>query len=213
MPRLARPVNSIEGFHAREIDHLATMVRSDVAVAVPAALNYCAEHQLPAPAWLLEAATDLLCDLLKREKSNRRGRAAGFLARYQQDVIDYARWSEVDAVRQKQPEILEEVQHLRTIKDVPRKLLEEREKMLAWVGSSLSRAFECSSMLLQGSSAFGSPEAIKRSYFQVRRNSKNPRYRLRYHLLDRSIRRKLGLRDETYCRSTKRHVSIYELTL
>jgi hypothetical protein len=206
-------INSLEEHYARELSHLATMVRSGVAVAVPAALNYCAEHELWAPPWLLQSATDLVCDLLIREKSNRRGRSAGYLARYRQDLIDYARWDEVDVVRRKQLEILEEVQQLQKMQNVPPKLLKEREKMLAWVGSTLNRAFECASMLLQNSNAFGSPEAIKRSYFQVRRNSRDPRFRLRYHLLDSGIQRKLGLNSEEKKSRTRKQKPFYELTL
>lgn len=208
----SRPFASIDDLHASELACFEMMARSGVSVAVPAALHYCVEHQLNAPSWLLPAATDMHCSLLKREKSNKRGRSCGAVARYRQDMIDYARWDQIMVVREKQRDILEQAQGLRKLANVPKSLLGEHEKMLAWVGRSLNRAFECAAMLLEGSEAYGSPEAMKRSYFQVRRNSRDPSQAPRYHLLNRPILHKLGLEHDIGHRPRRKPVRLYELT-
>jgi hypothetical protein len=213
MPRFERPFNSIEELHEIELDHLKTMFDSGVAVAVPAALHYCVEHGLDAPPWLMGAATVSHCALLRREKSKKRGRACGAVARYRQDMIDLARSDEVSVVRQVQKEFLQQVEELRALPRVPRELLEEKEKMLAWLGHTLSRAFECASMMLAQTEAFGSPEAMKRSYRQVERNSRDPKQAYRYHVLDHRFLRKLGIKPELGYGRGRKLVPLYDLTL
>lgn len=189
------------------------MVESDVAVAVPAALDYCVRNKLDVPPWLAVVATELLCDLMKREKSTKRGRARGFVARHRQDRIDYARWDQVKVVRQKQIELHEQVAALRALPHIPPGMLQERQRMLDWVGCTLNRAYECAALLLEGSEAFGGPDAIKRSYFQVERNSHDPGQILRYHLLDPRFLSRLGLKHEIEVRPGKKHVPLYTLVL
>ena len=208
-----RPFSSLKALDETELEYLKIMAQSRVAVAVPAALHYCAKHQLEAPQWLLAAATELLCDLLRREKSDRRGRSCGYVARHRQDRIDFVRWDQVTTARQKQVEIREQVAELRAMPNVPRSMLEEREKMLAWAGSTLNRAFECAAMLLEGTEAYASPEAMKRSYFQVERNSRDPKQALRYHLLDPKFEHKIGIKHEIVVRPGRKVVPLYELTI
>ena len=113
MARYSRPFASLEQLHANELACLETMAQSGVQLVVPAALHYCIQHELTPPPWLLPTVTEMLCGLLKREKSTKRGRSCGAVARYRQDMIDYARWDQVMVVREKQKEILEQVQELR----------------------------------------------------------------------------------------------------
>ena len=69
---------------------------------------------------------------------------------------DYMRWDEVKTVREKQIEIRDEVNFLKANpKKAPPGRLEDREKMLKWVGRSFKRADECASMLLAETAAFG----------------------------------------------------------
>lgn len=212
MPVASRPFASFSALHEHELARLETMAKSGVALAVPAALHYCVQHQLSPPPWLLPATTEMLCNLLKREKSTKRGRSCGVVARYRQDMIDYARCDQVMVVRKKQQEILKQVQELRRLSKIPKGMLDEREKMLAWVGRTLNRAFECASMLLEGSEAFGSADAMKRSYFQVRRNNKDPDQAPRYHQLSRHLLLKFGVKESHEIRPRKRAVPLYELT-
>lgn len=209
----ARPFKSLIEFDQEQLDCFQIMFNSGVVVAAAAALDYCDKHRLCPPPWLVAAATDLLCDLLKREKANRRGRSCGHVARHRQDRIDFDRWDQVKVVREKQKELKEEVEYLRSRDDLPLSTLENPTKMLEWVGSTLDRAFECAAMLLEGTDAYGSPEAIKRSYFQVERNNKDPSQRLRYHLLDRIFLSRIGITHEIGLRPGRKVVPLYELTL
>lgn len=213
MPMHDRPFSSLKALDETELEYFKLMTQSRVAVAVPAALHYCAKHELDAPRWLAVAAMELLCDLMRREKSNRRGRSCGHIARHRQDMIDFERWSAVFEVREKQKGIRKQVDEIRAIPTAPRSMLKEREKMLAWVGSSLNRAFECAAMLLEGSEAYASPEAIKRSYFQVERNSRDPKQALRYHLLDPQFEHKIGIKHQIAARPGKKIMPLHELTI
>lgn len=196
----------------KELDHLEAMARAGVAVAVPAAMHYCAEYEVNPPAWLLAMATELLCNLMRRERSTRRGRSCGYVARYRQDMIDLARHSEVDVIRQRQKAILQQVEELRATPNVPKAMLQEREKMLGWIGKTLDRAFECAVPVLEGSQAYAGRDAIKASYFRVERHSRDPKKALRYHVLDAGILRKLGIKHETEYRPGRKKIPFYELT-
>jgi hypothetical protein len=208
----SRPFGSMRELHANELACLEAMARSGIEVAVPAALNYCTEHGLNTPPWLLVAATGMFSSLLKLQKSTKRGRSCGVVARYRQDMIDYARWDQIMVVRERQLLIREQIEELRTISAVPCGVLEEHEKTLAWLGSTLNRAFECAAMLLRGTSAFGSPEALKRSYFKVRRNSCDPDQALRYRQLNPSILKMLGLGEVLSLGVGRKPIALYELT-
>jgi len=61
VPRFERPLCSIEELHEQQLGVFESMARSDVGVVIPAALHYCAEHDVVAPAWLVKASADLLC--------------------------------------------------------------------------------------------------------------------------------------------------------
>jgi hypothetical protein len=126
-------------------------------------------------------------------------------------MIDYARYEEVVTVREKQKEIREQVEELRGLGPQARSHLDERSKMLAWVGHTWLRAYECAAMILAHTDACGSPETMKASYLEVARNSRDPRQALRYHLLDPSLLRSLGL--TAYEPARRKIVPLYELRL
>src|SRR5438128_69976 len=102
MSNSKEPNHALAAIHRREMDQFERMVEAGITLGVTAALHYCSEHGLPVPAWLVKAAVDLLCDLLKREVSTKRGRSGGAVARYHQDMIDMTRWNEVCVLREKQ---------------------------------------------------------------------------------------------------------------
>jgi hypothetical protein len=134
------------------------------------------------------------------------------VARYRQDMSDYARWDQIMVVREKQRDILKQIQELRSLPKVPKRLLDEHEKMLGWVGRTLNRTFECAAMLLEGTEAYGTPEAMKRSYFQVEAKNRDPNQALRYHQLSRRLLLNLGVKEASELRPGRRSVPLYELT-
>ena len=199
-----RPFRSIEELHQREMDYLKRMWDSGFTIAVPAALHYCNEHRLNVPPWLLKAALDAHCALLRGDKPKKRGRAASLVARFRQDIIAYARWDAVCECREKQKEIRQQVNDLRARPNVPQDLLKEREKMLAWLGHDWLRAYECAAMLLKGSEAYAGPDAMKASYIRVVQLSRDPMQATRYHLLNPHLLRQLGLQNRFDARRDKK---------
>jgi len=200
-------------FHKRRMQSLEHMFVNGIAIATSAAMEYCAKHDLTVPPWLKVATAKHLVDLLMKGASKQRGRSSNIVDRYRQDMNDYARWDEVTTVREKQKEILQEVEFLRAHADSLKPgLLEEREKTLAWAGRSLERAYQCASMLLRGTTAFGGPDAMKASYLKVTKACRNPTYR--YHMLDDDFLISIGIQPiSRQFLQVRKHVPLYDLTL
>jgi hypothetical protein len=97
--------------------------------------------------------------------------------------------------------------------DVPSRYREDRARLQAWYGNTLDRAFECTAMLLEGTEAYGSPDAIKRSYFKVGRGLADPKQGMRYCQLEPRFLAKLGIKWEPFVRPGRKLVPLYEVTL
>ena len=207
-PLLKRAFGSLAGLHANRLEDLRVCWHREVSTV--AAIHYCTTHQLAPPEWLIEDARNVLFSLLGNVKRERRGRASGALARYRQDMIDYARWDAVREVREKQTEIRKQVDELRAIPSVPKSLLEEREKMLFWVGHDWLRAYECAALILRGTDAAAGADAMKTSYLKVTRNQQDPSQSQRYQIFDPAVVSKLGVRDVL---KPARARPLFELTL
>lgn len=207
-----RSVGSIEEFYERELQYLKAMYQSEVDIAVPVAVSYCAEYGLNEPRWLVMASAEVHCANL-RGGPCKRGRAAGAIARYRQNMIHAARWDAVREVRRMQKELRAEVEQLRKFPNVSPSLLAERTKMLHWVGRDLLRAYECASMILRGTDACGSPETMKTSYRVVQRSCRDRSKAVRYHVLDQRFLRRLGIDLDFNRRKGKKFVPFYDLTL
>src|ERR1051325_5129853 len=106
-----RPFNSIDELHAERLNCFQVMWHREIGVA--AALRYCAENQLQLPKWAAQQALSVLCRTLRPERTHKRGRAADPVARYHQDMIDFARYDEVVIVRENQKELRQAVEELR----------------------------------------------------------------------------------------------------
>ena len=88
----------LDAIHQRELNELKSLtVHRDFAVA--AALDYCVEHGVTAPRWVVEEAAKLMRELLMREKAPGRGRAGNRISRYGSDQWDVERWDAVEAIR------------------------------------------------------------------------------------------------------------------
>jgi hypothetical protein len=201
MSRLDGPYCSIEELHETQLNDFESMFRSGVAVAIPAALHYCAEYGLGAPAWLVKASVDLLCITLQRNSPKKRGRAAGLVARYCQDMIDFGRWDEVRVIRDQQKNYRKQVKELRALPKAKgeflqkqKKLIGEQEQMLSRLGRTFDDAFECASKSLKETKARGGWDTIRRSYREVERNLKDPAQAMRYHVFSPQFLRKLEIK-------------------
>ena len=199
MSNLENRNHALEAFDRREMELFKRMVEAGIPLGVPAALHYCSEHCLSVPQWLVKAALDLLCDLLKREVSTKRGRSGGAVARYRQDMIDMTRWNEICVLREKQQLVHESIS---MYEDTPIALTSRFAEEVAraeWLGRTLSRSFECASEVLERTEAFGSPESVKRSYRVVERSINHPVRAFRYHMLDPNFLQKVGIEHDLGC--------------
>jgi hypothetical protein len=186
-----RPFESLQELHETELDCLKKMIESGVEIAIPAAKQYCVTHDIEVPVWLTKDSIELECANLRPGKPKRRGRTANPVARHRQDMRHYERWDAVCEIEEKQKEFRTEIEQLRTLPNVPPRLLKEREEMLRRVGGTLEDRFRCASDLLAKTGSFGCPETIKASYLRVERESDDPKKAMRYHLLDPQFIRKI----------------------
>jgi hypothetical protein len=198
--------------HERNLNDLENMAaHSELATA--AALDYCAEHHVPVPPWLVEAAAKLTRDLLLREKPKKRGRTAGIIARYRQDMIDFDRWNEVLVTRENQPRLKRDVTLCRTYLDGNHPSRRDREKMHQWLGHTWLRAFECATMSLTGTHSRAGVEATRRSYLKVQRAMKGSEAAMRYHQLDVGFLIRLGCKGWFERKRGTKIMPLYDLTL
>jgi hypothetical protein len=212
---LFQPAESLIDLHERRMDWLKIMFDGGNAIAIPAAIQYCSMNDMAVPRWLIQATAAQYPHLLRTDAPKKRGRSVSWVDRHRQDMRDYARWDEVKCVREKQVEIREEVEFLRVnpTKASPGRA-EDREKMLVWVGRSLKRAFDCASMLLAESDAFGGPDAIKASYLTVEKVNRTQSQPLRYHMLDERFLMSVGISPISHRKGRARKVvPLYDLTL
>src|SRR5205085_1238532 len=85
-------------FDLRELEKFRGLT-AHKEVATARAMDYCVTHQICPPEWLVADAASLLVELLKREKTTRRGSTASHLARFHQERKDTERWDAVMEVR------------------------------------------------------------------------------------------------------------------
>ncbi len=197
-----------------QLNALRDMANSGYSIAVPAALHLCQTWRAPVPEWLLEAGIELLCQLLRNEKSTQPGRHSTHVARARQDNIDGTRWSTVNWQREAQKDLAEQVESIRSDPEgVSAEWRDDRERLQDWLGTTLERAFECASMLLEGTEAFGSPDAIKASYFKVKRNLADPTKKFRYHYIDPQFLMRLGIKWEPFVRPGRKIEPLYKVSL
>jgi hypothetical protein len=86
-------------------------------------------------------------------------------------------------------------------------------KMSDWYGHTWFRAYECASMLLRDTLAFGGPDAMKASYCRVERHIDHPIDGWRYFLFDPDFLESIGLKHPSRWEQSSKYVPLYNLTL
>jgi len=210
---------SIEELHETQLDNFQAMLQTGVALAIPAAADYCAQHGLTAPAWLTKASAELFCKILKLDTPKTIGRSNGIITRLRQDMRDYARWDEVCVVQEQQESCRQEVEGLRALPKTPRelpqkreKLLKEMEEMLKLLGDSLDCAFKCASERVEKTGAFGGPDSMEKSYYKIEKVFKDPIQAMRHHQLDPRFLHKIGLKASRAAPKRKKVAPLFKLT-
>jgi hypothetical protein len=199
--------------HEIHMEKFETMTRHEIhpELAVTAALDYCAQHAIPAPQWLAIAATRLLCRLVGNRVPKKRGRAVSPAARYIQDMIDYERWDVVRETREKQVQVMEQVEELNGIPNAPRAMVQDRQRLHEWAGEDWLHAYECASMQLQTTIAHAGPEAVKKSYQTYQHKGRGRISSLQYYRFDPALLNQLGITVD-FARRGNKGVPLYYLT-
>jgi hypothetical protein len=178
-------------------------------LAVAAALHYCAEEKVIPPTWVIVGSNALLCDLLKREKAQTRGRATGHLARYRQDTWDLERWNAVDQIRQIRAKVQHGEDFLKANPDwQPDCFTEHNRKMRQWL--QRHGTFACASMYLYGRYSRVGADAMKASHRRVQ-HANEDRSNTRYCFIDPRFLWEVGIDDRIEVPGTK-FVPLYNLT-
>lgn len=212
--KYCRPDRPVDRLHEEELDRIRAMcAQNDIAIA--AGMYYCATEEICPPPWLVRGAAKLMIELLKREKSQKRGRAAGRIARYRQDLWDFERWSavlEIREIRERNDKDLKELAARSAKQKLPKhqkELFQNLEKARKWLHQD---TFECASMSLRGSHAYASAMAVKKSYRRVQEAMGTRSAAHRYHLMFGDFVFQIGLEWPGACKPGTKTVPFYDLT-
>jgi hypothetical protein len=209
MQLFPRPFGSMAELHHNELECFRHM--PDKEVGVLAAFHYCSKHRISPPDWVTTSAATVLINAFGKRRRKNRGRSSNVVDRIRQNLIHFERYDTVLEIREKQLHFADMVKRYRGDPKIPKAILEEKEKFHAWVGSTLERAYECASMILRDTISFGGPDAIKASYLKCGGECRNRALAMRYHILDSSLIRALGI--ELDRPQVRKHVPLFDLTL
>ena len=203
MPRKLPPY-SIEALHERQLSVFKSMAQSDVGVAIPAALHYCAMRNIAAPAWLVKASANLLCELLRSVTYKERTPACKIVTQHRRTIRDHARYDQVCVDREQQKRFRSEVAELRALlknshhgSKVQKRLqtrLKEKEIILKRLGHTLNDACNYASMTLAKTGARGRWNVMKLRYLSVRKDMKDHKRAMRYYMFEPEFLRELRLK-------------------
>ena len=172
-----------------ELERLRKVARhNDIAYA--AAFRLCVDERVVPPLWLLREIDNLVTDLLKRERPNKRGRHAGRIARYRQDLRDYARWSAVEEIRERRAGYQEKAEDMATYSPELRRRYGCIDKIQRWFRYG---TFQCASMSLLGTDAFAGSHTVRASYRRVSRRMRSPADAFRHYIFWGDFLKRIGV--------------------
>jgi hypothetical protein len=172
MRRCCEADQGLLGFDLRELDKFRRMTEHK-EIATARAMDYCETHQVCPPEWLVAAAASLMIELLKREKTSRRGSNASFLARFHQEQKDIERWDAVMEVRRVRSMARQDDDALNAFpkREVTDSFMRSHKKRDEWLKQD---TFECAAILLRGRDAHVTAHGVRRSYKKVEKALKDP---------------------------------------
>jgi hypothetical protein len=159
-------------------------------LAYAAGLRHCVVEGIEPPLWLLQEIDALLTNLLTREKPRKRGRHAGRIARYRQDMRDFSRWCAVDEVRRHRQEYKEKAEEMSKYSADQRRRYGCIDKIQRWFKYG---TFRCAAMSLLGTEAFASPDTVRASYRRVERRMRSPAEAFRYYVFWGDFLHRIGM--------------------
>lgn len=105
-----------EAYPHRELDTLYQVANAGMNLAIAAALDYCARHQVPAPQWVTERASSLLNALLHLEDKRARNKLREEMKEYQRNQLHYARYDAVKYAKEAREHLRGELDQLKKTK-------------------------------------------------------------------------------------------------
>jgi hypothetical protein len=159
-------------FDLRELESLRGLTEHK-EIAIARAMDYCVKNRISPPEWLVEAATSLLIDLLKRERPTTRGRTASCIARLRHEMWDVERWDAVKTVREIRQRCKREqtAQKALPAAAVPESYKKRLLKFRKWLNQG---TFNCAAKLLAGREALASASTINASYKKIEATRSGP---------------------------------------
>lgn len=163
---------SLDELFARELLRFERAYQDGNLVAVYEALVFVKDKDITPPKWVVSGAIELAEQALLKPAGGRRGRTANPRAEFRARMVDYLRWSTVVEVREQQTlysedlSELEELIRVKRITEAVRKLILSR---IIYPGRTLEDAYRLAAEILQGTSAYGSPDTVKKSYKKLNR--------------------------------------------
>ncbi len=197
-------------FFERELHYFrsATAFRE---VSLVAAMDLCAQENRCAPEWLVKEAAELLIQLLKSQKVNRRGRAGSYIAEYRRHLIDLDRWDAVVRARELRDKASLELEIARedpklTSNPGFKRVVEHFRKLKRWLRYG---TFQCAALMVaNGGGSRVTPAAIRRSYRRIEK--KNATDGFRSCVFERNFLDKIGIGEQE--KSGRKWRPIYDLS-
>lgn len=205
------PSGALDAIHSEYLNTLDGMT-AHREIAIAAAMDYCAEWNVTPPHWLVHAAAEMLLNSLRKERPSKRGRAAGHLARYRQDMIDFERWDSVKETRWNQKRLYEDLVLCRSHPNYQPHLMKSKVKMQSFAGRTWDEAYVCAAKLLRGRDAYAGADSMKTSYLKVRKALKSRAAANRYYIVDESFWRKMGLPHVLHRKEGTKLLPLFDLT-
>ena len=207
--RRPRPGDELPDVHRRYLTSMQKMA-AHRELGIAAALDYCADEEIAPPAWLVKEAAALMANFLVREKSKKRGRATGTIARYRQDMWDLERWNAVREVRRYRQMFKHNGKLIKSGWPVSPGYMKHHNKMVSWLRNG---TYACASHYLVGRQSRSGVDAMKASYRQVERSWNDPAAATRYYLIDPRFLIRIGLEGPyNHKKEGTKCVPIYDLT-
>jgi hypothetical protein len=181
-------------FDLRELDKFRALEKHR-EIGTARAMDYCATSQISPPEWLVVAAASLMVELLKREKSTKKGSTSSHLARFHQELKNTERWFAVMEVQRIREMAEQDNNALKAIPEcaLPKTFRAQHMKRRAWLNQG---TFECAAELLEGRDAYVGPYGVRSSYREVQKRRKDPSYAIGAWF-DDAFLNKLGLQAPT----------------
>jgi hypothetical protein len=209
MPRFERHLDHLADDHlADDVEQLELAFQSGVALAAPMAMYFCRKYRFRPPSWVMAAAVQIECALLRGDPLGARGRSNGIVHRYRQDRIDYLRWDVVKEVRGQRNHLR---QKIKALSKLPGSAASKQRAYCEKLLRQARNSYKCASLLLRGSAAFGGVDAIKVSFQKVARNRRDELTAIRYIGFDPQFLRSVGAYVDSHRKSGKKIEDLFDL--